>query len=153
MYIKPIQYRQFLPYGITIRSTDVLEKLTDYRYCLKICHDKDTRQLEAYDQPVYIEPADGIAMLVVQGAQTEAFLFARPVSINPGVYYCVLPYGCRESSYHEYTLGDRHCLPFDPTPYIYLRIYVLALRISTPFSILKKRRTTFLSVKSTPFGS
>lgn len=119
MYIKPIQYRQFLPYGITIRSTDVLEKLTDYRYCLKICHDKDTRQLEAYDQPVYIEPADGIAMLVVQGAQTEAFLFARPVSINPGVYYCVLPYGCRESSYHEYTLGDRHCLPFDPTPYIY----------------------------------
>ena len=150
MYIKPIQYRQFLPYGITIRSTDVLEKLTDYRYCLKICHDKDTRQLEAYDQPVYIEPADGIAMLVVQGAQTEAFLFARPVSINPGVY-CLMDAGRAPITNIPWAIGT--VFPLTQHHIFILRIYVLALRISTPFSILKKRRTTFLSVKSTPFGS
>lgn len=120
MYIKPIQYKTFLPYGITVRSTDLFEKLNDYRYRLRTCHRTNAQWLEAYDQTVYIEPSDGLGMLVVQTEeQTEAFLFARPVSVNAGVYFCVIPYGCEESTYHEYTIGSCKERAFDPTPYIH----------------------------------
>lgn len=119
MYIKPIQYRQFIPYGTTVRSTDRLEELLGFTYRHRICRDTDAGILTAYPQPVYIEPASGVSMLIVRNKErSEAFLFARPVCIAGGVYFCVIPYGCRECSYHEYVQSDPSCVSFDKEPYL-----------------------------------
>ncbi len=113
MYIRPIRYQSFKKYGHTIRSTDNLTQLYSYDYALINCRDGTEDVVFAYENPVYIEPASGIGVLVVlYDDSPEIFLFARPVCINPDVEFCVLPYDC-DFSYYIYSSGIHAERPFN----------------------------------------
>lgn len=106
MYIRPIEYHYFKKYGTTIRSVDDLTFLQDYDFRMVDIRDMPGNYLYVYAQPVYIEPADGIGILLLRDGDQppEVFLFARPVCVNAGVAFCVLPYEC-EFSFYMYSQG------------------------------------------------
>lgn len=142
MYTRAIQYHSFLKYGVTIRSSDELGLLSAYRYEKRECPEKNPDHLETYDRPIFIEPADGIGILVVQtGGETETFLFARPVQINPGVAFAVLPYAC-ECSYYLYWIGEQTLVPFVVDDYI---------RATTPQFHIEHIYTFLYSVKNSNY--
>jgi len=104
MFIRPIKYRSFMDYGTTIRSVDDLTVLAEYDYSLIKCDDDSV--IMSSENTVYIEPANGIGLLtIIHNNVTRPFVFARPVSINAGVEFCVLSYGC-DFSYYMYSKGS-----------------------------------------------
>ena len=112
LYTRAIQYHTFLKYGITIRSSDDLSVLSKYNFEKRTCSQENPECLSKFDHPIYVEPAEGIGILVVQsGSDQDAFLFARPVQINAGVAFAILPYAC-EFSYFIYWNGPEESVPF-----------------------------------------
>lgn len=50
-----------------------------------------------YDSGACLEPVDGVGIVYVctnPAGNMEVFLLDKPVKINPGVYFCIVPYGC-----------------------------------------------------------
>lgn len=118
MYTRAIQYHTFLKYGITIRSSDELNILAEYQFEKRKSPPEYPTCLSKYDRPIFVEPAEGIGILVVQkGDEQDAFLFARPVQINAGVAFAILSYAC-EFSYFIYWDGKESCVPFKVEDYL-----------------------------------
>lgn len=114
MYIKPIHYHEFLKYGITIRSSDDLsERLQNHQYKLVGYQSLTKDCIYEYDHPIYIEPANGIAILLIfdklsppEQHEYAQYLFTRPIMINAHVKFCLYPYES-EFSFYQFSIGSK----------------------------------------------
>lgn len=85
-----IRYGHALDQGLAISPPDYLKQII-------VAEDHLEPIFNAYSHPVYLEPMDGVGLIAVTqklDEEPEIFLLDKVISVDPDIWFTILPYGC-----------------------------------------------------------
>lgn len=107
MWYKELKSVHFEKYGKLITSNSDLLHIRQYKSETVVAKEADKNIFFQFNYPTYLEPEQGIGILIIFNGSNdyELFLFARPIEILSGVWYAIAPFECH-FSYYIYTKGQ-----------------------------------------------